>query len=158
MTISELYDELHNELLSWCRILCGSDTLAEELVQEGFFKAVINSEILLTLHKNQQRAWLYKTIKNLYLNRLRHYSRELNSDSAPEPSYIPHEYDMVEIDQIINLLPDEERLLFIMRYFQGYNSSELGNIFKLSPGTVRSRLFSARSRLKQILKTERRPS
>lgn len=156
MTISELYDELYNELLSWCRMLCGSNTLAEELVQEGFFKAVTNSDIVLSLNKHQQRAWLYKTIKNLFLNSLRRRSDELNNDTVPEPSYVPQEYDMVEIEQIINMLPDEERLLFIMRYFQGYNSSELGNIFNLSPGTVRSRLFSARSRLKKILKTERR--
>ena len=47
MTISELYDELYNELLSWCRMLCGNNSLAEELVQEGFFKAVTNSEIVL---------------------------------------------------------------------------------------------------------------
>lgn len=152
MTISELYDELYNELLSWCRMLCGNNSLAEELVQEGFFKAVTNSEIVLSLNKYQQRAWLYKTIKNLFLNSLRHSSRELNSDTVPELSYIPHEYGMVEIEQIVNILPDEERMLFIMRYFQGYNSSELGNIFNLSPGTVRSRLFSARPKLKKYLK------
>ena len=152
MTIEELY----SELFAWCCTVCGSSTLAEELVQEGFLKALINSDVVLSLNKYQQKSWLYKTIKNLYLNSLRRRSHEADTDSAPELSYIPHEYGMVDTEQIINMLPDNERLLFIMRYFQGYTSSELGRIFKLSPGTVRSRLFSARSRLKQILKSERR--
>lgn len=156
MTMEELYSELHGELFAWCCTVCGSSTLAEELIQEGFLKALINSDVVLSLNKHQQRSWLYKTIKNLYLNSLRRRSHEADTDSAPEPSYIPHEYGMVDTEQIINMLPDNERLLFIMRYFQGYTSSELGRIFKLSPGTVRSRLFSARSRLKQILRSERR--
>ena len=44
-------------------------------------------------------------------------------------------------------LPEEERTLFVLRYFSGYNSVELGDMFGLSPSAVRARLLSARRKL-----------
>ena len=66
MTIEKMYDELYNELLSWCFTMCGDKTLAEDCVQEGFVRAMINFKTLLPLQAEQQRAWLYRTIKNIY--------------------------------------------------------------------------------------------
>ena len=37
-----------------------------------------------------------------------------------------------------------------MRYIEGYNSTELGEIFDLPPSTVRSRLSSARKKMSKI--------
>ena len=48
-------------------------------------------------------------------------------------------------------LPEGERALFLLRYFQGYDAAELGRIFGLPPSTVRSRLSAARRRLKRWL-------
>lgn len=51
--------------------------------------------------------------------------------------------------QLIARLPESEKALFNMRYFEGYNSKELGEIFDLPPATVRSRLASAKRRLRE---------
>ncbi|MFA6941014.1 MAG: sigma factor-like helix-turn-helix DNA-binding protein [Clostridiaceae bacterium] len=37
-----------------------------------------------------------------------------------------------------------------MRYIDGYNSSELGEMFDLPPSTVRARLSSARKKMAEI--------
>ena len=39
--------------------------------------------------------------------------------------------------------------MFTMRYFEGYNARELGEIFDLPAATVRSRLASAKRRLRE---------
>ena len=44
--------------------------------------------------------------------------------------------------------------LFTLRYAEGYNASELGRIFGLPPGTVRTRLLKARTLLKTKLLEE----
>ena len=44
-------------------------------------------------------------------------------------------------------LPEAERALFSLRAFAGYNATELGELFDLSPSTVRCRLASARRKL-----------
>ncbi len=152
MTIEKLYSELYDELLGWCIVMCGDETLAEDFVQEGFSRAVINSKVLLPLYDNQQRAWLYRTIKNIYLNHIRHSAFESVAEDIPETADITDEYEKSDVKQLLKTLPDMERTLFDLRYFKGYNSMELARIFNMPPGTVRSKLSSARQKLKYIIK------
>ncbi|MDO4454050.1 MAG: sigma-70 family RNA polymerase sigma factor [Eubacteriales bacterium] len=56
----------------------------------------------------------------------------------------------MDCSDMLKILPDEERVLFVMRYLQGYTSSEIGRMFQIPDGTVRSRLASARRKLRQI--------
>ncbi len=155
MTIEELYAAFYYELLFWCSAMCGDEMLAEDFVQEGFARAVINSKTLMPLHNNQQRAWLYRTIKNIYLNHIRHSAFELIAEDIPETADVVDEYEKSDVEQFLTILPDIERTLFDMRYFKGYNSIELSQIFNMPAGTVRSKLYSARKKLKNIIREER---
>ena len=152
MTIEEMYDELYDELLSWCIAMCSDETLAEDFVQEGFSRAIVNLKTLLPLHDNQQRAWLYRTIKNMYLNHIRHSAFETISEEISETADTTDEYERADVKELLKILPDIERTLFEMRYFEGYNSKELARIFNMPAGTVRSKLSSARKKLKCIMK------
>ena len=51
-------------------------------------------------------------------------------------------------------LTPADRMLFELRYTEGYNASELGRKFELPPGTVRTRLGKVRHLLKQKLLEE----
>lgn len=46
---------------------------------------------------------------------------------------------------VLALLSGEDRELFRMRYLEGYNASELSEIFHLPPGTIRARLSRGES-------------
>lgn len=69
-------------------------------------------------------------------------------EPQPETDLVKED-DLSEIivRQLCNQLPNEERGLFWMRYMEGYNSSELGELFDLPPSTVRARLSSARKKM-----------
>jgi RNA polymerase sigma-70 factor (ECF subfamily) len=60
----------------------------------------------------------------------------------------------VHVAQMLSRLPESERALFSLRYFQGFNATELGEMFGLPSSTVRARLLSARKILQQLLKDE----
>lgn len=152
MTIEELYAVFYDELFSWCSAMCGDEMLAEDLVQEGFARAIINAKTLMPLHQNQQRAWLYRTIKNMYLNHIRHSVFESIAEDVPETADVADEYEKSDVAQFLTILPDMERTLFDMRYFKGYTSTELSQIFNMPAGTVRSKLSSARKKLKNIIR------
>lgn len=154
MTIEELYAELYDELLAWCALMCGSAALAEDMVQEGFLRAVLSADTVMALHPAQQRAWLYRTVKNAYFNYRRRALREVYDESLPHAVLSADEYGRNDIMQLVGRLPDTERKLFVLRYISGYNSKELGQMFDMPPGTVRSHLSSARKRLKAMLKEE----
>ena len=74
--IEELYHSYQKELTAWCRGMTQNASLADDLVQEAFLRALINSQVLEHLRENQRRAWLYRTVKNLYLDRVRHSAYE----------------------------------------------------------------------------------
>lgn len=150
--IEQLYRLFQKELTEWCSLMTGDRSTAEDLVQEAFLRALANIALLSTLNEKQQRSWMYRTVKNLYLDKIRRSSPETLTDEIPEqgreaPGYAQSDYRM-----LLATLPEQERTLFILRYLQGYTSEELGRIFSQPPGTIRSRLSSARKQLKNALK------
>ena len=150
--IDELYDSLYKELMGWCTAMAGNKTLAEDLVQEAFLRALINAKLLEELDSCKRRAWMYRTVKNLYIDRKRRETFETMQEQIPQEGFEEAEYTKIDDEQLLTVLTQEERILFTLRYLEGYNSAELGKLFGLPPGTVRSRLSSARKRLRQSLK------
>lgn len=147
--IEHLYQAFYQELLAWCRTMTGREALAEDLVQEGYLRAMKNEPVLANLNQKQQRTWLYRTIRNLYVDYVRHGAFETVAETLPETVQETGEYTEIDCSQMLKLLPDEERVIFVMRYLEGYTSIEIGNLFQLSGSTVRSRLASARKRLRK---------
>lgn len=128
--IERFYAQYHDELTGWCRSMTGDPALAEDLVQEAFLRGLLNSSLLQTFPERQLRAWFYRTIRNLYLDRLRHARFETLPDTVPETGHLSEEYARIDWQQLLDSLPGEEGMLFGLR---------------ISPATlpVRSAIFSA---------------
>lgn len=58
----------------------------------------------------------------------------------------------VEIAKAIRKLPKKQRIVLHLFYVEDYSVKEIGGILQISVGTVKSRLFTAREKLKSILK------
>ncbi len=155
--IDELYGALHQELTKWCVSMTGSVTLAEDLVQEAFLRALINAGLLEELSPGRRRAWMYRTIKNLYIDRKRREAFETVVDQLPEEGQDETQYARIDDALLLSLLAEDEKILFVLRYLEGYNSAELGKLFGLPAGTVRSKLSGARKHLRQMLEENDRP-
>ena len=56
-----------------------------------------------------------------------------------------------EILAAINSLGDKHRLVVILRYYAGFSNEEIAHTLRIPSGTVRSRLHTARRRLKALL-------
>ena len=149
--IETLYEAYYIELTGWCRAMTKSLSLSEELVQEAFMRALLNRELLEGLREEQCRAWLYRTVKNLYVDYTRRNRRESVVETIPEQGTEAQEITELEWQELLASLPDEEGLLFTMRYLQGYNSKQLGEFLDMPPGTVRSKLSSARKHLRDAI-------
>lgn len=149
--IEQLYNAYHEELTRWCGSMTRDPVLAQDLVQEAFLRALMNEELLGNLKEKQARAWLYRTVKNLYVDKVRHSSFETVGEFLPQEQRTMPELDVLVYEQLIAQLPGEEGILFVMRYLEGYNSAELGKLFGLPPGTVRAKLSSARKHLRTAL-------
>lgn len=152
--IETLYGDFYGELLRHCLIMTGGDMAgAEDLCQEAYMRALRHLDEFEDLGSGQQKAWLRKVARNCWIDSIRKRSREsYPGEEALELASFEEDFTKDEVGQLVNSLPTEERALFAMRYLEGYNATELGEIFGLPPGTVRSRLSSARKRLQKMLK------
>lgn len=152
--MEEFYRARRRELYRFCDALAHNSATAEDLTQEAFLRAFRHWKELEPLASEQKMAWLYRTARNLFIDSVRKYSRE--AELTEEGAWVMREEDfsLPAVSELLCRLPEKERTIFILRYFEGYDSVELGELFDLPSSTVRARLASARRRLQRWLKEQ----
>lgn len=146
--IELLYSRCYEPLVRFCLSLTHNRAISEDVVQDAFLRALANAPLLDEMPEAKCRAWLYKTARNIVIDRARRAARE---PKAHPPEAFEADFGAVHVSQMVGMLPESERALFSLRYFQGYNATELGEMFDLPPATVRARLLNSRKRLKEML-------
>ena len=153
-----LYETFWDRLEHFCFKLCRDEARAEDLTQEVFLRALQNRSLINSFTERQCKAWLFTTARNLYCDQLRRAAKEeqlLSTFFPEEDSAEPDAaLDAVDAASLLEKLTPEERRLFTLRYTVGYNATELGQLLRLPPGTIRSRLVQIRYKLKAELTEE----
>ena len=148
--------------------LCYDEDQANDLVQETFFKAYRFIEKYMI--GTNAKAWLFKILKNAYINEYRKASKRptkvnfeeiisyQDSDDASTVKYVDLReeiFDKIMGDEItiaVNSLPVDFRTVILLCDVEGFTYEEISKIIDVPIGTVRSRLFRARNVLKELLK------
>ena len=133
---------------------------AEEAVQDGFVRA---HKALRTFRLGEPfRPWLLRIVTNLALNQVRSRSRRmgllervgLSRPAAIEP---PADQAVLATEQqrllwqAIRELPENDRMVLYLRYFLELPEKEIATVIGKAPGTVKSRLNRASSRLRAVI-------
>jgi RNA polymerase sigma-70 factor (ECF subfamily) len=145
MTPSDLYEEFERELRGYATGLTHDADWADDLAQDTFIRAMGHLPLLEQLLKHQQRAWLRRTCKNLFLDGLRSRRRQealLLQLVEPEEEWPTLSPD-VSIQEIFEHVPDRFRHVLHQHYVLGMNSAEIGRSLGVPAATVRSRLHLA---------------
>lgn len=144
---------------------------AEDLVQDCYTKAFRFADRFQP--GTDLRAWLFKILTNSFLNRYRKASREPESTSIDEAGeYFIYEQlggsmqnvlspsaedaalsQLVysDVNQAIEALPEQYRLMILLRDVEGFSYKEIAGIADLPIGTVMSRLSRGRKLLQRSL-------
>ncbi|MHC4481172.1 MAG: RNA polymerase sigma factor, partial [Planctomycetota bacterium] len=135
---------------------------AAEVAQDAFFRAYRCLDQLRD--PGRFSAWLCRIARNLARNRLAQRRRmpalasleDVPEPVNPDPS-APRSAQEAEvvglIRQLMQRLPDEQRLTFTLFYVDGYSHRDLSQMLGVPVGTVKSRLSNARSRLRKEVVT-----
>jgi len=81
--------------------------------------------------------------------------QELNKEiqqSFEEEESLPDEDTMQQLRFLIRQLPEKQQIVLSMFYLESYPVHDIAEILNISEGTVKSRLFHAREKLKTQLK------
>ena len=143
---------------------------ASDLVQETYMKAY--RFIDKYIQGTNAKAWLFKILKNAFINQYRKASkRPTKVDFEEIVSYHDEEENTKyssfidlreeiyqnmmgdEVTNAVNALPVDFRAVILLCDIEGFTYEEISKIVNIPIGTVRSRLHRARNMLKEQLKS-----
>ena len=136
----------------YAHALCAHAEMAEDLVHESWLKVVDKHG------PNPDKALLYRVIRNLFIDTIRHRTR-FPSDSFEEQLVAdPTAFDpscYVSEDRILSQglsdLRSVEREVLFLWVFEGHTAAEIATLTAQSRGTVLSQLHRAKGKLKNHL-------
>lgn len=152
MTLDDLYDTYEAALQRYANSLVRDYDRADDLVQETFIRSLGHLPLLETLRPAQRRAWLKRTLKNLFIDEQRKQKRQqrlLETLAVEEVVSEQEAFAQVLTPNPLANVPDDVRELFEMRYTLGMNSTEIGEVLEIPAATVRSRLNYNMQKLRQ---------
>jgi len=163
----EAYTELmrrYQQRVYWvARRIVGDHAEADDVVQETFVKAYL----ALGDFRGESGiyTWLYRIAVNLALNAVRKrqvvtYLREselLNQmlPSGDDPSAnVEEEETASALRQAVDRLPEKQRAVFIMRYYDELSYEEIAAVLKTSVGGLKANYFHALRKIQTALRRD----
>ena len=142
---------------------------ANDLVQETYMKAFrfIDKYLVGT----NAKAWLFKILKNGFINQYRKKAKRPtkvdfeeivsyhNEENSKYSGFIDMRQEIYqniigdEVTNAVNALPVDFRTVILLCDIEGFTYEEISKIIDIPIGTVRSRLHRARNMLKETLES-----
>jgi len=118
---------------------------AEDICQETFLRFMDNAN---KVRSDKERAWLATVAVNLCKNRMKEIRRGNGEPKKDMRAALPEKSDLF---YAVMELPEHERVVIHLHYFEGYDTREIAGILRISQTAVTSRLSRARKHLKARL-------
>lgn len=142
-----LYQKYYNDLYRFALCLLKGSHQAEDAVSSAVLKAYEN---LPALRKNDSfKSWLFQITANECKKVLNKSVTYLSDAEWNEPAAVEEGFLSLEVQELLALLKDEERLVVTLSVFGGYNSKEIAKILHKKEGTVRSLKSRSMGRLRE---------
>ena len=158
VALAELYDRFGRVAYGLARRILRDDALAEDAVQEGFL-AAWRSATRFVPERAKASTWLLTLVHRRAVDLVRREERrraelldeeaEAAGGAADEAVWLRFERERVQ--GALARLPDQQREALELAYYGGFTQSELAERLGQPVGTIKSRMFTGLSRLRELL-------
>jgi RNA polymerase sigma-70 factor (ECF subfamily) len=138
--------------------LCRRPDRVEDLVQEALLRGITSIELFNP--GTNMTAWLFTILRNNFLNECRRNRREVLDAGGyfvgtltSQPEQEAH-LQLDELADALAQLPDDQREAVIQVGCAGLSYDEVAKRSHCAVGTIKSRVFRARTRLAEIMSIE----
>ncbi|MGQ7871394.1 RNA polymerase sigma factor [Sunxiuqinia sp. sy24] len=124
---------------------------ARDIVQDSFEKLWMH---LYSVDATKVKSYLFSTAYHRTIDVIRKDQRQTCYDESqlPEDGHSDHYSDVGEVlNQAIQLLPDDQRSVLLLRDYEGYSYKEISEITALSEAQVKVYIYRARVFLKNYI-------
>lgn len=155
----QLFEKYKNEAFKYSYLIIGNKHISEDIVQEAF----INCYTQIKSLKNQEqfKSWFFKMLTRIAWRYSKKEKKSIPVDNIFEKAddekndesinqYIRKEQADI-LHEEIEKLDIKQKTVIILYYFNDLTVKEIANIMGCFEGTVKSRLYSARRKLKNNL-------
>jgi RNA polymerase sigma factor (sigma-70 family) len=134
---------------------------AQDLVQESFIK--VYHQLEKYDGKGSFAGWIYRVAMNHCLDEFRKKRYKINhveinensleNPNHPEVVFLKKEKNR-QLEQLITTLPEEERIILLLRYVNELSYDEIGELLNTPVSTVRNKLHRAKKKMRETVKRE----
>ena len=154
----------HQQKIYWTvRRIVVDHAEADDVTQETFVKAFLSLGDFRG--DSSFYTWLYRIAVNMSLNAVRkrqvvEYLRESEIINRLFPQQVnpQQEVEFREVESQLQLavatLPDKQRAVFVMRFFEEMSYEEIGKVLKTSVGGLKANYFHALKKVQEFLSNE----
>jgi RNA polymerase sigma-70 factor (ECF subfamily) len=135
---------------------------ADELAQESFVKAY---QALSRFKKDYSfYTWIYRICVNLSINFLKKEKNSVSTDLISDKELLQFSKNVSNqlesmitseqaaiVKQALETIPPDQKAVFILKTYENMTYEQMANVLNCSIGTVMSRLFRARHKLRGAL-------
>lgn len=160
MNIEEVFEEYLDDIYRYLFSLCKDHYLAEDLLQETFYRAFLNINFL---NMDNIKPWLFKVSHNLLIDHFRKNKRNvlidddrlqlMKSSTNIEESILRDEM-MKTILDVIRLLPLKQQTAILLCDFHDLSYEECAEIMGVSLASFKSSLHRGRRKVRQFKNSE----
>jgi RNA polymerase sigma-70 factor (ECF subfamily) len=152
--VALLYERHKLPLFALARGMLRSAAEAEDLLHDVFLEAWRRSADYSS-ERGSVRAWLMLRTRSRALDRLKSAGRRPEEPAERVPAegvQLPDEsVDQGRLRQLLERMPEAQRQVLLLGYFEGSSSAEISERLQIPVGTVKSRTRAALEALRDML-------
>lgn len=157
---SFLYDHYSKALFTIIFRIIPQQEVAEDVLQEVFVKIWQNIKSY-DATKGRLYTWMLNIARNQAIDRTRsreftnqNKTTELAENVYSERGTVEIKMDDIGLRKTLDNLPEENRKLIELAYFQGYTQEEIAKLLEIPLGTVKTRIRATVIQLRKLLSNQ----
>jgi len=151
-----LVEKYHLKLCRHANYYTKDTDVAKDIVQDSW--SVIWRKLPLLKDPNAFGSWAFRIVTRRALNYVNKHKNSAIPLGEKEPKFMEVESTEEQhlqhnrLKSAISKLSEDQQMVLRLFYIEAYSLREISEILDISVGTVKSRLFHSREKLKNILK------
>lgn len=145
--ITEILCEKYNSYYRMAYSFVKNESDAEDIVQEGAYKAIKNSGSL----KNVEYAstWLYRIMLNEIYRFTAERKKIISLDDTLMAGFESEDkYEDIDLKRALESMSTSDRVVIQLKYFEEFKLEEIAKVLDENVNTIKSRLYRSLKKLK----------
>lgn len=155
-----IYNLFYRKIYRYCMYNLNNQELAQDICQETFLKAWKSLPTFSQTSTGTLQAYLFRIAKNLIIDNSRKKkteSLELHQNLQSENHFeevIDTKNNIQKLNKAIATLPEKEKQIIILHYFEQLHGAEIAKIVGIREGALRVRTHRIIIKLKEKLQKQ----